>query len=117
MIDINTQAIQERITSVNTRGMLWGEETARDYEMEPEVKQLIEINIQEKKNVANELLTERYLDYVCLGPADGDCMELPTEKVIRNTYDTEDERFRNMPVYAFESGFLDEFVTITKINR
>ena len=108
-VEAKEEAVNERITSAYVRGMLWGEENARLYELEPENK-FPEMTANHKREIAQELLAMRFVDYVCLGPEEDDCMELPTEEQLMKTYDTKNEYSRYQPVYAFESGFVDAFV-------
>lgn len=102
-------AYNEKMGSAYNLGMLWGKENAMHYEMEDEV--IIKVNTKEKaEHIARELLASRYLDYQCWGPEDYECAQLPTEDDLSSWFDTKDRDVGNMPILAFESGFVDSFL-------
>ncbi|RAP74379.1 hypothetical protein [Paenibacillus montanisoli] len=86
-------------------GRLWGRAAAEGYELSGQ-------NVDERRAAAAKILSSRSFDNYCWG-AD-DCGDLPTNDQISTIFGTVEFGSKNMPNYAFRSGFIDSYVENTE---
>lgn len=112
----NSEKVLEQVSNVYKLGVFFGDDAAKGYESEVyDGYSLKKLNsLGEAQDVAIELLTSRVNDFVCVGPHEGDCNEMPTVEELRTSYTLHKENQYNdetLTVRAFASGYLDGFTS------
>jgi len=91
-------------------GRVWGEDAAKSFESGIDnYTYSKDMSKEEVYNIANRIYDNRDIDFVCFGPDDGDCGDLPTVDEIKKNYSV-NFGSENMPVNAFKSGYIDAFI-------
>ncbi|AEI39808.1 hypothetical protein [Paenibacillus mucilaginosus] len=105
---------EEIIGNTYSRGVYWGEENAEQATMENEK------NITDRaelRQLAIRYLNSREHDFVCYGPSDEECDEMPTPDDIKTKWIKPKYGPEELQLKAFQSGFIDGFIEYYIYNQ
>ncbi|WP_010281041.1 hypothetical protein [Bacillus timonensis] len=106
----------DQIGNIYELGIIFGDDAAKMFEIDSYQG----VNFDDMKTredavqIASFLYRNRVNDFICLGPQEGDCMSMPTDKELIEKYrNNEISKYNSerSTVNAFYSGYVDGFLS------